>query len=541
MEEKEINKMSEQEVIDVVSMANNMYSNYANGNFFGLFTPDLLNQNLNSLNNNPSIPTKITLDNALKNYKYQANELKAFSEYAEVYDSLFGKILNYYANLLSFDLHITCKNAYLGELDYQSEEFKKDKKIVYKFLDNFNDKDEFLKVIKELIRGEIYYTWLRDSQGTFENTGDIEIESIKKLSSYTLQIMPQDRCKVTGMWENGLLYDFDMTYFLRAGVDINSYDPCFKKYFANTFGDNATPKYNPTSSLNNRNGTYAMWTQTSPDDSAWAFKFDMSNMNTTPFLSSMIKQVLSTDEVAKLQIDSNMLSARGILAGQIPMLDKQKSGQTKNAMAWETKTLEKFMRLVKMGLTNNLNAVAMPTETNDFYQFENKNPDMLGKQMKISSGNGVSASRLIYSEDKMSEAEIQNAIVTDYNLMKRLYPQFEKFLGFFINKKTRKYKFDFHYDGCTYPFMREKANKALFDLADRGMVLDSGVYSKCVDMKPQEFDRALEEGKYSKWTENLLSQLLSIHTQSGNEETGGAPKKESSDLKESGSVAREYD
>lgn len=41
-------------------MANSIYSNY--GNYFGTYTPNLMNQNLNSLNNNPMIPNKQSLE-----------------------------------------------------------------------------------------------------------------------------------------------------------------------------------------------------------------------------------------------------------------------------------------------------------------------------------------------------------------------------------------------------------------------------------------------------------------------------------------------
>ena len=70
-------------------------------------------------------------------------------------------------------------------------------------------------------------------------------------------------------------------------------------------------------------------------------------------------------------------------------------------------------------------------------------------------GQAVSASRIIYSSDKMSETEAKNAIITDFNMVGHLYPQFAHFLNFFVNKKTRKYKFAFNFSGCTYPFTRE--------------------------------------------------------------------------------------
>lgn len=543
MEEK-IEKLSEQDVIDVMKFAQNIYNN---GNFFGVYTPQLLNQNLNALNNNPNVPTKESLDKALKDYKYNAELLQSYSEFAKVYDPIYNRAIEHYVGLMAFDMSMTCKNAY-RDGDYKSQEYKDDKRRVDKFFDNFDYKAEFKKVLSNILRNEVYYTWFRDSEGTFDDTGEIELDDdgnvkTKKTSKYTLQLMPQERCLLTGYWESGLLYDFDMSYFLQPSSNINSFDPMFKKYWNETFGGNKDPHYNPSASFDNRTGTFATWTQTSPEDGAWAFKMQMDSMNTTPFLSSLIRQVLNNAEISKLQTDKYFLEARAILAGEIGMMDKQQSGQSQNAMKFNATTLRDLLRLVKMGLANNINAVAMPTDDVDFYQFENKTPDMYKNQLEITGGNGASASSLLFSTGKASQFELQSQIFTDYSLVRKVYPQFENFLNYNVNKKTRKYKFDFHLDGCTHPFVREAEKKNLLDLANVGMVLNPSAYSKIVDMTPTEFERSLKESKESGWTETMLSMLMSIHTQ-GKDKSGsenGRPTKSDNEIGENGSIAREYD
>ena len=106
---------------------------------------------------------------------------------------------------------------------------------------------------------EVYYVWFRKTK--WGNKG----------MKYALQVLPQDRCMLTGYWEKGMLFDFDMSYFLQAGVDIDGYDPVFKKYYNRVFGNGgeALLNYRPTNGFENRIGAYAMWTQTSPDDGAW--------------------------------------------------------------------------------------------------------------------------------------------------------------------------------------------------------------------------------------------------------------------------------
>ena len=110
MSVEEAQKLAENiDMQDVISMANQIYNNY--GNYFGVYTPSLLNQNLNSLNNNPIVPTKESLNKALLDYKFQSSDLKAFTEFAEAWDILFERTLNYYVNMLSYDLQISIKKT----------------------------------------------------------------------------------------------------------------------------------------------------------------------------------------------------------------------------------------------------------------------------------------------------------------------------------------------------------------------------------------------------------------------------------------------
>lgn len=528
-------KLSEKDLMEIFTFANAIY----NSNPFGYFTPNMSNSNLKDLNNNPLAPTIERINEALANYKENEEVLQSYSEFMSVYDMIFRRLEEYYSNMLSFQLDISCTNAYSPETDYTSKEYKEDLKRVYKFLDNFNYKSEFQNVTKELLRHEVDYVWFRTSQGTINNDGE---EDIEKMSKFTLQTLPQDRCLITGKWERGMLFDFDMTYFTKSGVDINSFDPIFKRYYSNVF-DGKNKQYIPTNKLNNRYGDFALWTQTSPNDGAWVFKFDMSNTAIVPFLTPMIRSCLTNSEIEKLQMDKNMISAKALLVGEIQTMDKQKSGNGTDAMTYNLKTLLKLMSLVKKGLADNINAVAMPTASPKMYQYTDDNKEMVINGLKGTVGQGSSASAMMFSDQKMSETEAKNAIITDYNIVKKIYEQFNNFLDFYVNKKTRKYKFSFKFSGCTYDFVNENENKRLLELADKGIVLAPRTYSKLVNMKPQEFERLLEEGKYSEWTEKLLSQLISIHTQGKDEETddkGGRPQMDDTEIGDSGAVSREY-
>ncbi len=225
---------------------------------WGYWSPWLSNSLLQGLNNNPKAPSSSGVREALSDYKNKAKELQGYMEYAKYFDMLFARTVMSYVNALSFDLQVVCSNAYTKE-DYKSKEYIEDKRRIDSFIEKFNYKDEFRKVVSQLMLNEVYYVWFRKTK--WGNKG----------MKYALQVLPQDRCMLTGYWEKGMLFDFDMSYFLQAGVDIDGYDPVFKKYYNRVFGNGgeALLNYRPTNGFENRIGAYAMWTQTSPDDGAW--------------------------------------------------------------------------------------------------------------------------------------------------------------------------------------------------------------------------------------------------------------------------------
>ena len=248
-----------------------------------------------------------------------------------------------------------------------------------------------------------------------------------------------------------------------------------------------------------------------------------------------MKAGLRDDEIEALQYSKDIASAYAILAGEIRLLDNAKSGAVKDAFAIAPKTLGTFMGKVKAGLNEYVKAVAMPTENTDMYQFNDANKDMYDKHLSTSAGLGSGASRLIYSSDRMSNAELQYSVEALYQIMKNLYPQFQNFMDFYASKLKTKYHFKFIFDGCSYDFDRGKRFERLMKLADKGMVLNSSAYASAIGMSPQDFDRSLQEGHSSGWLDKL-SMMLNANTMKdgGN----GRPPSDDTDLSDSGEASR---
>ena len=511
---------------------------------YGYYNPFSQNQNMLELNNDALVPTYDKILKALKSVPYDYRELARYSEFMEVFDGIYANTLRYMKGLLSFDLSYTCKNI-KDPSEYQSKEYKEDLRRVHKFLDSFDYEQEFKnKVIPMLLRSETAYVWFRDSYNEIEKEIDLEDSVERKSEKFALQIMPQNYCQLTGYFDNsGLLYDFDVTYFMKGNVDINLYPrPLIKKYLSH-LESSKNPNYIPSSQLNKRTGEFATWVQTSPLEGAYAFKMDMSNFRQLPPFAQLMKTCINNQLAEELQNDKDWLSARAFIYGTIRLFDNAKSGTQKNQFAIDPKTLGTLMGLVANSLKKNIQPIAMPTSDNKMDFYEDKNPNSVSNKLENSARQGVSAHTMIYTSDKMMQFELQQAIEGDYQFMAQLYKQFSAFMNFFVNKKTRKYKFNFEFDGCTRSFQREERRKALNELTALGLTPNSSYFASVYGIKPQTFERMLEEAHYGDLT-SKLTMLMNKNTMSGvttdSDEMGGRPKSNYSDMTDNGATAREY-
>lgn len=528
--------LSEEEFDLVMQFATGLHSGYGYG--YGFQTPYTQNQNLINLTSVQSEkPNVDSILSSLNNAKINYKEIQGYSEFLNIFDTIFGNVIDYYNGMLSYDLSISCKNM-KDPKDYNSEEYKADLKRVYKFLDAFDYVQEFSKITKQLLIYGVSFNWFRDSIGTYnEDTDALELE---KQRNFALQFLPQNKCLITGYWNKGsLLFDFDMNYFLNSTTDLDLFDPWFKKRFNRVFKD-GEQKYNPSAQFDYRNGSFTTYTQTSPTDGAYCFKWNPSDFAIVPPFASLMKSAINNDVVTDLQMDKDIISAYLLLAGEIETMDSLKSGDKPNQTKFSPNALGQFMNLVTSGLKRNVKAVAMPLGNIRGWQYNDQNPNMANTQYTSTASQGASASRLIYSSDKMSQSELQNAILTDYNLMKKLYYQYENFLEFYINRKTKKYKFAFRFDGSNYIFEQESRRKAINELATIGLTLNASAWASAYGYKPQSFDRMLEEARYGGLTDKLTLLLNKNTMNSGNEtQQVGRPTINDNELNDKGEETRD--
>lgn len=536
--------LTEEQVYDVLEFSKALYS----VNKYNYYTSDLANKELRDLNNNPKVPTYQAIERALQDYKNNSETLQDFSEFMKVWDSIYDKTIKYLSGILSFDLSMHCINIKDPKVEYTTNEYVEDKKRVYKFFNKFKYKKEFKNIVENLLITDTCFCWLRDSQGTY-NDDIISLDNedgyqVKKSQRFALQLMPQKYCKITGVFPDGFLWDFNLNYFNTPNVDINNYDPSLKRALNDKKLNGELKSFVlDNTGLNKNNGWNADgWTRTKVNDGAWCFKMNTSNFTTVPPLASLMKSVFNNDVIAKLQLDKDMASAYALLVGEMKTL-KDTNTKAKDPFTINPQTLGKLLGLIQNGLKRNVRPIALPLEETKLMQFTDTNGKMLANQYKNSSANGVSANSLIYTDEKMGQFELESAITNDYNFMKALYSQFESFLNFFVNKKTKKYKFEFHLRGSNYNFERKNRVDNLYKMLDKGLTPNSSTFASVFGYEMQEFESILEEAHYGGFAD-ITTMLMNANTMnSGNDSlSNGRPQEENIDnLSDSGATARDYE
>jgi hypothetical protein len=152
--------------------------------------------------------------------------------------------------------------------------------------------------------------------------------------------------------------------------------------------------------------------------------------------------------------------------------------------------------------------------------------------------------RLLFATDKMTAVETQNSISVDSYLMTYLYPTFNAFLDYHINKFTKKFKFKFTLEGTEFEMDKTKRLDDALKLAAVGIVLPQKIASG-MDMLPQDLERQMEMAMASEFTDKLIMLMNAYTSTDGAEGTStgkvgqGAPKKPINKLKDSGITTRD--
>lgn len=517
------NKLTEDEVIETLGALNKAFDlqEFSQSYHAGAYTPLMQNALMKEVNLNIINPDKDKIESALKDPTNNESSLISYGQSYYFSNIMYKRNIHYLATMPSFDLEITCTNA--KKEDYKSAAYKKDEQIVKDFLSQFDYRQEFKRAVWNMINQETYFC-------IFRQLGNKSV----------LQDFPWKYSKITGRWEYGILYDVDMTYFLQPQVDLDMFPSCIKKKYNDLFIKNKQTGYTPSKPIDHRNGMFAMWAQTDPSDGFWAFKFTPQHNAQIPFFSAMLPEMALIPTMRNLQLSQSLAAARKLLTSSIPYLQEKKSASVSQSLAIDPDVLGKFIGLATKALNDAIKTVTLPTEDIKGVEFQNTDKDSYKNFMSITSSL-LSGGKMIFAPagEKTNAIETQLSIDIDNQLVDSLYPQFSDFMNYWVNNKTKKYKFNFKFLGCSDYLSKTRRQEEAFAYADKGVVLPNKIATSA-GLNKYELENQMIEAKETGFTDNLLS-LINIFSQGagGPQESPGAPKKPDNKLNDSTTETRD--
>lgn len=501
-------QLTEDQVWSVIEFAR-----AASSGMYGLtyLNPDLVSGRMKDITLNPMAATQDMLDRAIAEPKNNEFNLQRFSQSFELSSMVYKRLLAYSSNMLSFDITYTSS----AELDdYKTPKYKKDLSAVESFLDKFNYKQEFRIATREMLRNDAYFACLRD-------TGN----------GFVLQELPSEYCKITGRWEGGFLFSFNMYWFLQPGVDIDMYPTFFKKKYNEIWGkSNTIRNYNPALSPEDRSASSWIYWVDVPTTFGICFKLSPELATRLPYFSPLFSDLILQPLMRNLQKNMNMAAASKLIMGEVPLMNKDIKATVKDSIAISPDLLGKFMALVRSAISDAIRVASAPLEKIQGISFETDN-EMYDKYLRTALASaGVNTNLIFSSSVKPNAIETQLSLNVDEQMMTALYSQFNEFMNYYVNKLTRTFKFKFEFEGTDFFLNRDSRMEKAMNLFNQGIVMPQKI-AAALGMKPAQLRKHMEEAKAVGFMDSLTppsveqqKQLLEIMPAAPAAPSGSAPK-----------------
>jgi len=523
--------LTETEVWDVIKFARSLYG-------YSYLSPSLINARMKDINLNPREATDNLLEQAMKNPKSNEGLLREFSQNFELTSMVYKRLLQYLSNMLAFDITYIC-DVDTEKNEYNKPRYKSDTKIVEKFLDKFDYKKEFRIVIREMLRNDAYF-------GLFRDLGD----------KYILQELPPDYCKITGRWSRGFLFSFNMDWFDQAGVDINMYPPFFKKKLNEINKKRKTSTYKPSIYPEKRGRVFWNNWVDIPTDIGVCFKLSPELVTKLPYFVPLFSDLILQPLMRKLQKNTNMAAASKIIMGEVPLLNKEIKATVRDSFAISPDLLGKFLYIVKAAISDAIKVGAVPLNNIRSMDFKGDN-NLYDSYIRTAlATSGINTNLIFSSSIKPNAIETQLSLDVDEQMMEAIYPQFDDFMDYFINKKTKHFEFYFVFEGTEFSTNRKKRFDTAMALFNQGIILEQKIAAS-LGMKPHHLRRHLERAKETKFMELLMPPSVETQKQlqefmpqqlypgqqpqqttENEKKDKGRPKKDISEISEEGAQTR---
>lgn len=478
----------------------------------GLFmSPNWQNQILKDINMSPNKYDRDTVKKLLANPRNNEKALSDLSQFLSNYIMQYKRIVNYMSELLTFDWYLEPTNA--DKEDMSGKPYKKSYKRAIDFMNDFDPKLNFPQIVQDMIMEDGKFYYKRESE-----------------NGIYMQEMPKEYCKIWAKTDLGYQYAFNLTYFLRTGINFDDYAPEFKEYFNAFISGDEFVKHKDSFKANR----YFYWQTLSPEK-AWVFKYDQTHAGMSPPLMGLFLDAIEIVNYKELLKTKTSLDVWRLLIAKIPVHKDGtgKSGNKKDDFAITADTAGKFQQLMQDAVQTGVKVVATPLETEaiDLKGSENKDSIVGVGNREFWDTSGTTS--VMFGEKKLTGSGVDASIKTDEMFVTGLYRQFERFYNYQLKLITGKFRFRLRFDGTKFD-KQERMDRAM-EMLPYGAPIS--YVATAMGKNLQEFINLLEH-ENSLGLRDLLVPYQNANTISDNGK-GGAPTKKK--VKDSGEKTQDLD
>jgi hypothetical protein len=231
-----------------------------------------------------------------------------------------------------------------------------------------------------------------------------------------------------------------------------------------------------------------------------------------------------------------MASAAKLVFGSVPMLDQKAS--VKDAISINPQLLGQFLQLVKVAINNEAVKVASaPLEDIKSMEFASDNEIYSSYLHTTLGSSGINANLLFSGDTKPNQVETMLSADVDSMISIGIYPWFNNFMEYQINKRTKKYKFGVEFEGTNFYLDRQRRLDKQKEMMGFGIVNPLKV-SAALGQNPFIMQAQMEEARANGWVD-LLTPIVPAAQMSGGLGETGRPSLSDDTIGESGAETRD--
>ncbi len=481
---------------------NEFLENFANGlssRLSGLsrlnsfYNPYYANDLMKDINNSPVNPNAASLKKWIERPEFFELELASVSQYLESSVMQYFRSVSHFATTMSFNYMLVPDEAPPTD-PVKRKTYENSKKRALKWLKKFRPVEQYQNVMfRTMLDGGAYY-YLRESDNYIE-----------------LQEMPREYCRITGRVPAvGYTYAFNLVYFAKYTNELAWYAPEFQFWW-----EDIIEQYEDYLAIN-------AW-KPMPAEKSVVFKFQDYNATIRPPLSGTFKDADQINDYKDILKSKLELDTWKIIMMEIP---KDQDGKP----IINAETAAKFNAVVQAQLPKFVKSATtlMKSEAINFENAQSMNNVVGVGEQNYWGSAGVAGNQFGGSSNSGTALKYSN--LADYNFVKHMYDQFNRFTNFHLSQIKGEYSFRAKFFGCSY-FEEEERKQSMSFIQSGGA---PEYMFACHGFEPYEVEPMMADS-FKSGIRDYMVPVQTAFTQSGKDsKDNGAPKKLDSEKTDDG-------